>query len=39
MSQPEVPDQNSPMVVTFMTTEHFVLQTDRGFPRLRLART
>ena len=27
MSQPEVLDQNSPMVVTFMTTEHFVLQT------------
>jgi len=30
MSQPEVPDQNSPMVVTFMTTEHFVLQTARS---------
>jgi hypothetical protein len=23
-------DQNSPMVVTFMTTEHFVLQTARS---------
>ena len=30
MSQPEVLDQNSPMVVTFMTTEHFVLQTARS---------
>jgi len=30
MSQPEVPDQNSPMVVTFMTTEHFVVQTARS---------
>jgi hypothetical protein len=30
MSQPEVDDQNSPMVVTVMTTEHFVLQTARS---------
>ena len=30
MSQPEVLDQNPPMVVTFMTTEHFVLQTARS---------
>jgi hypothetical protein len=30
MSQPEVDDQNSPTVVTFMTTEHFVLQTARS---------
>ena len=30
MSQPEVQDQNSPMVVTFMTTEHFVLATARS---------
>jgi hypothetical protein len=30
MSQPEVLDQNSPMVVTVMTTEHFVLQTARS---------
>jgi hypothetical protein len=30
MSQPEVHDQNPPMVVTFMTTEHFVLQTARS---------
>src|SRR5215469_1834506 len=30
MSQPEVHDQNSPMVVTFMTTEHFVLATARS---------
>jgi hypothetical protein len=30
MSQPEVNDQNSPMVVTVMTTEHFVLQTARS---------
>jgi hypothetical protein len=27
MAQPEVQEQNSPAVVTFMTTEHFVLQT------------
>ena len=30
MSQPEVDDQNSPMMVTVMTTEHFVLQTARS---------
>ena len=30
MSQPEVDDQNSAMVVTVMTTEHFVLQTARS---------
>jgi hypothetical protein len=30
MSQPEALDQHSPMVVTFMTTEHFVLQTARS---------
>ena len=30
MSQPEVDNQNSPMVVTVMTTEHFVLQTARS---------
>jgi hypothetical protein len=30
MSQPEVQDQNSPAVVTFMTTGHFVLQTARA---------
>ncbi len=30
MSQPEVGDQSSPAVVTFMTTEHFVLQTARA---------
>ena len=30
MSQPTVDDQNSPMVVTVMTTEHFVLQTARS---------
>jgi len=39
MSQPEVLDQNSPMVLTFMTTEQFVLPMDPGFPRPRLART
>ena len=30
MSQPEVDYQNSPMMVTVMTTEHFVLQTARS---------
>ena len=30
MSQPEVHDQNSSAVATFMTTEHFVLQTARS---------
>jgi len=30
MSQPTADDQNSPMVVTVMTTEHFVLQTARS---------
>lgn len=30
MAQPEVEDRNSPAVVTFMTTEHFVLQTARS---------
>ena len=30
MSQPTVDDQNSPMLVTVMTTEHFVLQTARS---------
>src|SRR5215471_4277419 len=30
MPQPEVDDHNSPMVVTLMTTEHFVLQTARS---------
>jgi hypothetical protein len=30
MAQPEVQDHNSPAVVTFMTTEHFVLQTARS---------
>ena len=30
MSQPEVDDQNSPIMVTVMTTEHFVLQTARS---------
>jgi len=30
MSQPQVDNQNSPMVVTVMTTEHFVLQTARS---------
>jgi hypothetical protein len=30
MSQPEVNDQSSAMVVTVMTTEHFVLQTARS---------
>jgi len=27
MARPEVKDQGSPPVVTFMTTEHLVLQT------------
>jgi len=30
MSQPEVDDQTSPLMVTVMTTEHFVLQTARS---------
>ena len=30
MAQTEIQDQNSPAVVTFMTTEHFVLQTARS---------
>jgi hypothetical protein len=30
MTKPEVQDQNSPAVVTFVTTEHFVLQTARS---------
>ena len=30
MAGPEVQDQNSPAVVTVMTTEHFVLQTARS---------
>jgi hypothetical protein len=30
MAQPEVQDHNSPAVFTFMTTEHFVLQTARS---------
>ena len=30
MAQPEVQDHNSPAVVTFMATEHFVLQTARS---------
>ena len=30
MAEPEVQDQNSPAVVTVMTTEHFVLQTARS---------
>ena len=30
MARPEVQDQDSPPVVTFMTTEHFVLQTARS---------
>ena len=30
MAEPEVQKQNSPAVVTFMTTEHFVLQTARS---------
>jgi hypothetical protein len=30
MAQPQVQDHNSPAVVTFMTTEHFVLQTARS---------
>ena len=30
MAQPEVQDHNSPAVVTFMTTEHLVLQTARS---------
>src|SRR5215831_20230318 len=30
MAEPEVQEQNSPAVVTFMTTEHFVLQTARS---------
>jgi len=30
MAQPEVQDQDSPAAVTFMTTEHFVLQTARS---------
>ena len=30
MAEPEVQEQNSPAVVTVMTTEHFVLQTARS---------
>lgn len=30
MAQPQVEDHNTPAVVTFMTTEHFVLQTVRS---------
>ena len=30
MAGPEVQDQNSPAVVTVLTTEHFVLQTARS---------
>jgi hypothetical protein len=30
MAQAEIKDQNSPTVVTVMTTEHFVLQTARS---------
>ena len=30
MARPEVQDQDSPPVVTFMTTEHFVLQAARS---------
>jgi len=30
MAQPNTQEQNSPAVVTFMTTEHFVLQTARS---------
>jgi len=30
MAPPEVQEQNSPATVTFMTTEHFVLQTARS---------
>ena len=30
MAGPEVQGQNSPAVITFMTTEHFVLQTARS---------
>ena len=30
MAQPEVQNHNSPAVVTFMTTEHFVMQTARS---------
>ena len=29
MARPEVQDQDSPPVVTLMTTEHFVLQAAR----------
>ena len=32
MAQAEVQQQDSPAVVTFMTTEHFVLQTARWQP-------
>jgi hypothetical protein len=30
MAQPQVQDHNTPAMVTFMTTEHFVLQTARS---------
>ena len=30
MAQPEVQEQNSPTVVTFMTTEPFMVQTARS---------
>jgi len=30
MARPEVKDQDSPPVVTFMTTEHLALQTARS---------